>query len=91
MASIAVIANPELVESTDANPTDLDIQYDFPRLAQFQIEVVSGTFNFNTEGDASSDDASYTAGEKVILTLNANEQKISFKAANSGETFKIAL
>ena len=89
---------PELVTSADGNNHVLTINQEvFNKDPNpiVSIEVVTGSFNFAVGEDASNSSASYTAGQKLVLTLrNGNirtaDKKLNFKAANASETFKIS-
>ena len=96
--ALTINALPELVTSADGNNHVLTINQDvFDRDPNpiVSIEVVTGSFNFAVGEDASNSSASYTAGQKLVLTLrngvrNLPDKKLNFKAASGSETFKIS-
>ena len=89
---------PQLVTSADANDEILTISdLITPRMDNpiVLIEVVSGTWKFGVGELASNSSATYTAGNKVNLTLRRadrtrTELKLNIKAAAGAETFKIS-
>lgn len=97
MASPVTITQlPTLVTSTDAASTQLLFADELEALGigsginLAYIEVVSGTFNFSNFGSANSTNGDYVTGDKLPLTFG-NGKFISYKAANSSETFKISV
>lgn len=96
MATITLQANPALVTLGDTNenvivfnPVLMGGLPGGPLTAA--VEIVSGTVNFNTEGQPAANGASYTtAGTKFIISFRPS-QGISVKATNIGDSFKISI
>lgn len=95
MANIDVTKNPMLITAADTNDNTLVFKApigkeDNGNLVAY-IKVISGTFKFSV--DSTADSAScptWVDDEQLILTFNT-QKPIHFKAANSSETFKIAV
>lgn len=90
-----IATNPALVTATDSADTELvftsGIKWaSYPNGATAFIEIVSGSINFNVGADATSG-ATYTDGQKLILTFFPNVRNIHFKAATAAQTFKISI
>ena len=94
MATLVITANPAMVSLP--NTSENVIVFD-PSLVQGVsspttaiIEIVTGTVNFNTQGQPAANGASYTtAGTKFPLTFRFTDG-ISVKATTAGDSFKIS-
>ena len=94
MALIILDANPALVTATDTGENVIQFGSDFDAALSSPvtaaIEIVTGTFNFNSMGNTAASGASYTtAGTKVLVTFK-NASGISFKATTIGDSFKVS-
>src|SRR5688572_9215127 len=94
-----VTTNPALITAANGNDTTLVFKCNMPvsgPTVYAQIEVITGTFQFNV--GASADDAdcpTYVAGDTVPLIpfelSTSSDKALHFHAANTSETFKIAI
>ena len=94
MATITLVANPALVTAGDTNENVIVFHPNFndsmDGVLTAAIEIVSGTINFNTDGQPAANGASYTtAGTKFIVSFK-NSTGISFKAASAADQFKVS-
>lgn len=94
MATITAIANPQLVTAPDTNENIVVFHTNFNAglkpVTVAHLEIVSGTFNFNSFGQAAANGGSYTtAGTKVDVSFDPRTG-ISFKATGVANTFKIS-
>jgi len=95
MATITIDANPALVTATDTGENVVVFGSDFNDVMSSpvtaMIEIVTGTFSFNSMGNTAATGASYTtAGTKVLVTFK-NSSGISFKATTINDAFKISI
>jgi hypothetical protein len=97
MATIILTANPALC--TPGNTGENIVKFDpafnnsIPGngFVNAAIEIVSGTINFNTNGQPAANGASYTtAGTKFIVSFLAHEG-LSVKAGSATDSFKISV
>ena len=91
--AIEIKSNPALITSTGTGNTEIyfsdELDQTFRTVNLAFIEVVSGSFNFNTNGTASSTNGTYVNGDKLMVTFG-NGKKLSYKAGASSQTFKIS-
>ena len=94
MAKITIIGNPATVALPDTAENvivfDPSLSQGVPSPTTAIIEIVTGTVNFNTQGQPAANGASYTtAGTKFPLTFRFTDG-ISVKATTAGDSFKIS-
>lgn len=95
MATITLGANPALVTpgNTSENVVVFDpvMQAGWPGFVTATVEIVTGTLNFNTAGQAAANGASYTtAGTKFIVSFRPADG-LAVKAGSATDSFKISV
>lgn len=93
MATLVVTANPATVSLPNTSENvivfDPSLVQGIPSPATAGIEIVSGTVNFNTQGQPAVNGSSFTtAGTKFFVTFRFTDG-ISVKATTAGDSFKI--
>ncbi len=94
MATTTLVANPALVTAPDTNSNTIVFDAVFNDIMSpinvATIEIVSGTFKFNTMGNSAAGGASYTtAGTKLVVSFKSNTG-IQYQATTAGDTFRIS-
>lgn len=101
MADKSTTTIPDLITSDDANNFVLTIgdkQFLSDPNPIITIEIVSGTWNFAKGEPAAGSAASYTTGDKLIITLRNSRKadgtdttlKLNCKADAGSRTFKVS-
>jgi hypothetical protein len=87
-----IVNIPELVTAPDANNFEIIFNNRAGVTDPFtvSIEIVSGTWKFNVGKTAADSSATYTADDKVLITLGSGKN-LNAKAANASETFKVSI
>lgn len=91
-----ITTNPQLITSADTNDTELVLAGALVKPGVngeviAQITIVSGTFTFNVGASAADSTATFTDGDKLLLTFYPSSQNIHYKAGAGSQTFKIAV
>lgn len=91
-----ITTNPALVTSTGTADTELvftgGVKWapDSNGAMVAFVEVVNGTFTFNIGADSTSG-ASYTTGDKFIVSIFPSQRNLHFKAGSASQTFRISV
>ncbi len=93
MATITALANPVTVTAGDTNENVLVFHTNFNGTLKdvntATIELLSGSVNFNSEGQAAANGSQLTTANTKIIVSFTNKKGISFKAASAADTFRV--
>ena len=95
MATITINSLPAIITEAEVAPVENILQITPPNyssvlLQEYMIEVITGTYQFAAGIALTAENPTYTAGDKVIISLK-DGLKLRYLATAQNDSFKISV